>query len=68
MNGRTPAATNGEGSGRNVSLVGDTFHVAHRTAEIQTAHLRRRFNLSPAVAAVIAGLAYGQADSWRARA
>lgn len=68
MNARTPAAANGEGSGKNVSLVGDSFHVAHRTAEIQTAHLRRRFNLTPAVAAVAAGLAYGQADSWRVRA
>lgn len=61
-----PAEANGEGSAKDVSLVGDTFHVAHRTAEIQTAHLRRRFNLSPAVAAAVAGLAFGQADSWRA--
>lgn len=66
MTARTPAAANGEGSGKSVCLAADTFQVAHRAAEIQTAHLRRRFNLSPAVAAVVAGLAYGQADCWRA--
>ncbi|SDO58994.1 hypothetical protein SAMN05216360_1292 [Methylobacterium phyllostachyos] len=67
MNGRTPAAANGEGSGRNVGLVGDTFHVAHRTAEIQTARLRRRFALSPALAAEIAQHLHAVPEHWSCR-
>ena len=32
--------------------------------EIQSARLRARYNLSPALAAVIAAYAYGVADRW----
>lgn len=68
MNARTPAEANGEGSAKGVSLVGDAFDVAHRTAEIQSGRLRRRFNLTPAVAAAVAAHCYAVPESWRARA
>lgn len=66
-NDRTPAGQ-GEGSGKGVSLVGDTIQIAPHRSEIQTNHLRSRFGLTPAVASVVAALAYDAPESWRARA
>ncbi len=37
-------------------------------ASLQAQHLTTRYGLSPAVAATVAALAYGQADNWRIRA
>jgi hypothetical protein len=68
MNVKTPASGMARASGNVIVGTADTSEIAHRALEIQTTHLRRRFNLTPAVAAVVAGLAYGQADSWRVRA
>lgn len=66
MNGRTPATGMARALGNVAVGTADTSDVAHRALEIQTSHLRRRFNLSPAVAAVVAGLAFPQVDTWRA--
>lgn len=39
----------------------DSFQIAPRPTEIQTQRIARRFGFSPAVAATIAALAYGEA-------
>ncbi|GJE14441.1 hypothetical protein FOHLNKBM_5516 [Methylobacterium longum] len=65
-NDRTPAGANGEGSGKSVCLAADTFQIAFRPLEIQTARVLSRVSVSDSVAAAIASLAYPQVDSWRA--
>lgn len=49
-----------------LSRQNDTSEVSPSPLEIQTARLRARFDFSPAVAAVIAELAFAPSDSWRA--
>lgn len=67
MNVKTPGAGQRARAFGNV-IVGtsDGSEVAHPTAKIQTSHLRQRFNLSPALAAVIAAHAFGTPETWRA--
>ena len=67
MNVKTPGAGRRTGAFGNV-IVGtsDTSEIAHPAAKIQTEHLRQRFNLSPAVAAVIAAHAFAVSETWRA--
>lgn len=65
QNVRTPAGANGEGSGKGVCLAADPFQIAPPRLEIQKNHLRSRFGLSPAVAAVVAALAYDAPENWR---
>lgn len=44
----------------------DGSEIAPTPLEIQTARLRARFDFSPAVAAVLAELAFPSLDTWRA--
>ncbi|MCJ2023931.1 hypothetical protein [Methylobacterium sp. J-067] len=67
MNVKTPGAcqrTRAFGNG--VVFAADPSEIAHPASKIQTDHLRQRFNLSPAVAAVIAAHAFAVAETWRA--
>lgn len=66
-NDRTPAGQ-GEGSGKGVSLVGDTIQIAPHRREIQKNHLRSRFGLPPATAAALADLAFSRIEHWSGRA
>ena len=49
----------------NVARQTDTMQIAPEASEIQIACLRRRFDFSPALAGVVASLAYPQIDNWR---
>lgn len=66
-NVRTPAGANGEGSGKSVGLVGDTFQIAPHHSEIQSNRLRSRYGLTPEMAAIIAAMAYGKPEHWSTR-
>ncbi|MFK5597957.1 hypothetical protein ACFZ8E_13205 [Methylobacterium sp. HMF5984] len=64
-NNRTPAA----GTARaleNVCLAADDFQIALDTRKIQTSRILSRFAFSPALAAAVADLAFGQTDGRRA--
>lgn len=67
VNDRTPAGANGEGSGKGVCLGADTFQIAPRPLEIQTARILSRVSVSQSVAATIAALAYPRIDHWSGR-
>ena len=47
----------------NVCLAADTFQIAPKPLEIQKRRLLSRYNLSPALAAAIAALAYNTLDN-----
>ncbi|GJD47238.1 hypothetical protein AFCDBAGC_5131 [Methylobacterium cerastii] len=64
-NDRTPAGED-EGSGKMSGLAADTFQIALDTRKIQTSRILSRFAFSPALAAAVADLAFGQADGRRA--
>lgn len=49
-----------------LSRQNDISEVTPTPLEIQTARLRARFDFSPAVAAVLAELAFPTLDTWRA--
>lgn len=49
-----------------LSYRSDGSEIAPTPLEIQTARLRARYDFSPAVAAVIAELAFASSPSWRA--
>lgn len=66
-NVRTPAGANGEGSGKSVSLVGDTFQIAPHRSEIQSNRLRSRYGLTPETAALVARLCFETPEHWSAR-
>jgi hypothetical protein len=66
-NVRTPAGGNGEGSGKSVSLVGDTFQIAPSPHEIQSNRLRSRYGLTAEMAATVAAMVYGQPEHWSRR-
>lgn len=66
QNDRTPAGQ-GEGSGKSVGLVGDTFQIAPHRSEIQTNRLRSRYGLTPEMAAIVAAMAYAVPEHWSAR-
>ena len=66
-NVRTPAGGNGEGSGKSVSLVGDTFQIAPSLHEIQSNRLRSRYGLTPETAALVARLCFDTPEHWSAR-
>lgn len=67
MNVKTPGAGRRTGAfGNGVVFAADPTEIAHSASKIQTDHLRRRFNLSPALAAVIASHVYDTAETWRA--
>lgn len=48
-----------------VASQADITEIAPALSEIQIARLRKRFDFSPALAGVVASLAYPQIDSWR---
>lgn len=48
-----------------LSRQNDSSEVASSPLEIQTSRLRARYDFSPAVAAVIAELAFPAVDNWR---
>ena len=66
-NVRTPARANGGGSGKGVSLVGDTFQIAPHRSEIQNNRLRSRYGLTAETAALVARLCFDTPEHWSAR-
>ena len=59
----TPAAGTARAS-QNVCLLADVLEIAPPASEIQKFHLRNRFGLSTALAAVIASHAFAVSDRW----
>ncbi|WP_232631546.1 hypothetical protein [Methylobacterium sp. Leaf118] len=63
---KKPARSGAPAGSSNLSLGGDKSEDTTRPQIFN--HLRRRFGLAPATAAVIAELAYPSIDTWRGRA
>jgi hypothetical protein len=67
MNVKTPASGMARAFGSKAVGTAETSDLAHRTPEIQTSHMRRRFNLSPAVAAAVAAHCFSVPEHWSCR-
>lgn len=66
MKVKTPASGMARAFGNVAVGTADVPDLAHHTPEIQTSRLLRRFNLSPSVAAAVAGHLYAVPEHWRA--
>jgi hypothetical protein len=66
QNVRTPATAMARAL-ENVAVgTADEFQIAPRTLDFQKHHLRHRYGLSAATAAVVAEMAFPRIDWWRA--
>lgn len=66
MNVKTPGAGRRTGAfGNSVVFAADATEIAPTPEQVQIARLRKQFDFSPALAGVVAALAYPQVDSWR---